>query len=210
MKLLFMGAPASGKGTVAEDLAPILNIKAIGPGKLLRALTEDSPHYEEVNEAMDKGILAPNQVTADLLRTELEKEEYAKGFILDGWMRDLEQKDFFDPKPDYVIFIKISDETAIKRISGRRICKDNGETFNIYTFPKEELEKFKDCSEVVQREDDNEETVKTRLQVFHEDTMPVIRFYKNQGNLIEIDGEGTPEEVLELVVESLKKINDKN
>lgn len=210
MRLLLMGAPASGKGTVAEGLVDILNIKTVSPGRLLRQLPESHPKYAEVNDAMEKGILAPYQLTADLLKEELEKDTYKNGFILDGWMRNLDQKNYFDPKPDWVVYIKISDNTAIRRISGRRLCEDTGETFNIYTFSEEDLEKFKDCKNVIHREDDKEETVRKRLEVYHTETIPVVEHYREQGNLLEIDGEGSPDEVLNLVVEKIREVNDKN
>jgi len=122
----------------------------------------------------------------------------------------MEQKDFFDPDVNFVIFINISDETAIKRISGRRFCPKDDFSCNLFTLPPKDPNSCDKCGgELVQREDDKEEVVKHRLDLYKNETLPVIDFYKSINRVIEVDGEGTPEEVLNLIITKLKKRDSK-
>jgi len=187
-------------------LSEKLGLPIFSVGELLREVPENSAFYQIIHEGMDKGSLVPNGVAAGIIREELEAEKYSDGFILDGWMRDMEQKDSFDPEVDYAVFINVSKETSVKRISGRRFCPKDGFSCNIYTLPPEHENHCDRCSgELVQREDDREEVVEARLSLFESDTKPVIEDFRRQGNLIEADGEGSPEEVLNLVLAALEK-----
>jgi adenylate kinase len=206
MKIMLMGPPASGKGTVGALLSEKLGIPIFSVGELLRDIPEESIFYKPLREQMDEGALVPNSIPAGAIREELKKEKYKDGFILDGWMRDLGQKDFFDPNVNRVILIDISGETVMKRISGRRFCPKDDFNCNVYTLPPKKEGRCDKCGgELIQREDDTEEVIKHRLGVYKNDTLPVVDYYRKQGILIEVDGEGTPEEVLELILADLKK-----
>ena len=205
MKIMLMGPPASGKGTVGALLSKELDLPIFSVGGLLRDIPENSIFYKLLHDKMDKGDLAPNSIPAGSIREELKKEEYEKGFILDGWMRDMEQKDYFEPDVDRVVFINVSNEVAIKRISGRRFCPNDDFSCNLFTLPPKDPKHCDECSgELVQREDDKEEVVKNRLDLYTNETIPVIEYYRDLGISVEVDGEGTPEEVLNLILEKLK------
>ena len=204
MKIMLMGPPASGKGTVGMLLSKELNLPIFSVGELLRGVPQTSIFYEPLHNSMDKGELAPDSIAAGIIREELRDEKYLGGYILDGWMRDMKQKDSFDPEVDYAVFINISPTTSIKRISGRRFCPKDGFNCNIYTLPPRNPNHCDNCNgELVQRDDDREEVVKNRLNLFEKETLQVIEYYRKQGNLIEVDGEGTPEEVLNLILTAL-------
>lgn len=206
MKILLMGPPACGKGTVGQLLSEKIGLPIFSVGGLLRDIPKESIFYEPLHEKMDKGVLAPNSVTAGIIRDELKDEKYKNGFILDGWMRDLEQRDYFDPSPDIVIFINISEETSIKRISGRRFCGNDDFTCNIYTLPPKNDEKCDICNApLLQRDDDKEEVVKTRLALYRNETLPVVNTYKQEGIIIEVDGEGPPSQVLQFILDKLSQ-----
>jgi adenylate kinase len=206
MKIMLMGAPASGKGTVGAIVSKKLNIPIFSVGDLLRDIPESSLFYQPLHKSMDAGDLAPNSIPAGAIREELKKDIYKDGFLLDGWMRDLEQKDYFDPNVNLVILIAISRETAMKRISGRRFCPKDDFSCNIYTLPPKDPNKCDKCGgELIQRKDDTEEVAKHRFELYKKDVLPVVEYYRKQGNLLEIDGEGTPDEVADLVLAALKK-----
>ena len=201
MKILIIGPPASGKGTIGDLLSVKLRIPLVSGGELLRALTAKHPRYEELHKKMDAGELAPSDLVADLLKERVSHSDCSNGYILDGWARNINNLKYFDPKFDLVLFLDISEETAIKRISGRRICELTGETYNIYTMDKKELA---ECpSGFTQRDDDKENVVKERLAVYRKETSPVIEYFKKQHILVEIDAEPAPEEVFKNVCKAL-------
>ncbi|MBI2414921.1 nucleoside monophosphate kinase [candidate division WWE3 bacterium] len=203
MRLVLMGPPACGKGTIAKMLSDKLNIPTVSVGDVLRQVPADFPDYNVINEHMGKGLLVPNTIVGALLTLELSKPIYANGYILDGWLRQISDKDCFDPNADFVIYIKISDKTSINRISGRRICEEDGKIYNIYTLPQETLKEMLLCKTLVHREDDKEEVVKARLVSFYEQTMPVIKYFEGLNKILEVDGEGSPDEVFNLVLHAL-------
>jgi len=204
MKILIMGPPASGKGTIGEMLAKKLNLPLVSTGQLLRDVSESDLRYDEINTPMDNGELVPHHITANVLKERLSKPDCDDGYILDGWMRGLQQKDYFEPDLNAVLFINISPETSIKRISGRRICEKDGFTCNIYTLPPKHPDNCDDCNgPLIQRDDDKEDVVKERLEVYEKETIPVVEYYKNKDLLAEIDGEGTPDQVFKLALNAL-------
>lgn len=211
MKILLMGPPASGKGTIGKLMSDELDLPIFSVGQILRDVPEDSPDYKEIHPTMDEGDLVHPPLVARLVKEETEKPKCKNGYILDGWMRNMEQKDYFDPKPDFVIFFNISDETAIRRISGRRFCPEDDFSCNIYTLPPENEDHCDKCGgELVQRDDDKEEVVQTRLNLYKKETVPVIEHYREKGKLVEVNGEPTPEEVLAEVFEKLERRHDFN
>lgn len=206
MKILLLGPQGSGKGTVGAKLSTLLDIPIIGVGDLLRSMPTTHPRYNEITSMMNEGRLAPQDFVADLIKERVSQDDCSDGFILDGWGRAMIDLHYFDPGYDRVVVIDISRETSLKRITGRRICSGNGKTYNIYTLPPETL---KECEgELIQREDDTEEAVNKRLDIYYEETAKVIEHFRNKGILYIVDGEGTPDEVVDNVLEVLG--NDKH
>lgn len=204
MKILLIGPPASGKGTVGAMLSEKLGLPIVSVGKLLRALPESHPRYEELHVLMDAGELAPHDLTAQVLRDRLLETDCSHGYILDGCIRSMAELNDFNIVLDIVLLIDISSETTMKRISGRRVCEADNFTCNIYTMSPDDPHNCNKCSgELTQREDDKEEVVLERLEVYAEETLPVVEYFKKEGILKRIDGEGTPEEVFKLALKVL-------
>lgn len=209
MKILMMGPQGSGKGTIGKMLSDALSVPTISVGQELRKVSVNSPYYEAINGAMEKGELAPYEETAEIIKERLSVPDCQGGYILDGWARNMDQLKYFNPDLDDVLYIDISKETSVKRISGRRICEKDGFTCNIYTLPPEHNDRCDKCGgELTQREDDTEEAVARRLQIFYNETMEVVEHYKKKGILHKIDGEGTPEEVFQDAMSALGIQND--
>jgi len=199
---MLIGPQACGKGTQGEMLSKKLNLPLVGVGDLLRAIPENHPKYQLVQDEMKRGELANHEVVADLLKKRVLRKDCADGYILDGWGRIEEQFKLFDPNPDKVIFINIPCEETIRRISGRRICQPTGEVINIYTLDREEMAKC--AGPLIRREDDTENAVKERLEIFSRDTLPVISKYRAQNKLVELSGLGTPDEVFGRILKALE------
>lgn len=204
MKILLMGPPASGKGTIGKLLSEKFRVPLISVGKLLRDMPDDHPHYKSIHRAMGVGELAPHKETVDIIKERIRNRDCDSGYILDGWMRNIDQMNFFDPDIDNVLFIYVSPETSIKRITGRRVCENDGFVCNIYTqSPGDEGYCGKCSGELIQREDDAEEVVIRRLEIFEKETMEVVNYYRDKNLLLEINGEGSPEEVFQLALTAL-------
>jgi len=172
-------------------LSEKIGIPVLSVGEMLRSVDESSKYYQKLQEELKKGVLVSEEIVVSLLKEELAKEKYRNGYIFDGWGRRMEDIQSLDPGFDFVIVFEMSRETSVKRISGRRICTGDGKNYNIYTLPKEELAK---CSgELVQREDDTEEAVKKRLEIYYTKTMEVVDYFDKQGKTIHINAEPLPE-----------------
>ncbi len=201
MKILLMGPQGCGKGTVGRILSEKMGIPLISNGEVLRSLPVSHPRYQEINDRMSKGELVPQDFLAQLLKETTSKPECAKGYILDGWGRkDLDLK-LFDPIFDHVIFINISPETSVHRISGRRVCPVDNTAFNIYTLPPK-VENICDVcgAELTHRNDDKEEVVMRRWEIFNTDTAKVLQIFREQGKLIEVDGEPAPDVIAQNIL----------
>lgn len=206
MKILMMGPPGSGKGTVGEKLSRYLTIPIVSVGQLLRTIPDDHIWKKEIAEAHALGKLAPNHLVAALLRDELQKEKYANGYILDGWGRQISDLEVFDPGFDKVILLCIMPATSINRITARRTCSKCGKIYNLVTAPPKTAGICDVCGgKLVQRNDETAEAMQTRLQSYAAQTLPVIEYLKKAGILLEIDGEGSPDEVFNLVSTALSK-----
>ncbi|MBW6441688.1 nucleoside monophosphate kinase [Patescibacteria group bacterium] len=205
MKILLIGPQGSGKGTIGKKLSDYLNIPLISAGQILRDLPEQHSRKEEIDSHMERGELVPQDMVADLLREETSKERCRNGFIFDGWGRAMIDLEYYDPGFDKVVYFNIPPELSVKRLSSRRTCESCGEIFNIITVPPKVDGVCDFCGgNLVQREDDTEEAVRRRLDIFNNKTMEVIDHFRAQGRLIEIDGSGTPEEVFQLVLPTLE------
>lgn len=202
MKILFLGPQGSGKGTVGKIISKELGLPHIEVGKVLRDLPESHPRYKELHELMDAGHLAPQDFVAELLKNRVKESDCANGFIFDGWCRSMVDLTYFDPGFDIVIVLTISYETSKTRVTGRRMCDTDGKIYNIYTLPQEELAKCK--GNLTQREDDTEEALKKRLEIYATNTQEVINHYKEKGILYEVSAEEMPDIVAENVLAVLK------
>lgn len=208
MKLLLMGPPASGKGTIGKMLSDALRLPLISGGALLRALPKDHPRYEEIMSYVNKGDPAPQDFLAELYKTRVSESDCSNGFILDGWGRKMIDIQLYNPGFDAVLVFEIDRETALKRISGRRLCEGDGKVYNIYTLPKEELAKC--TGNLIQRDDDKEEVVNHRYDLYETETLPVITHLSSKHPTITVDATPTPPEIFENVLTQLKALANTN
>lgn len=197
MKIIMLGAPGAGKGTQAKQIAEQYNVPHISTGDIFRANIKNGTELgKKAKEYMDQGLLVPDELVVDLVVDRIEKDDCKKGFILDGFPRTIPQAEALDSalaakdmKIDFALDIEVPDENIIDRMSGRRSCKECGAIFHIkYNPPKSEGSCDICSGELILRDDDKEETVKKRLDVYHEQTAPLISHYKDAGSLYEIDG----------------------
>jgi adenylate kinase len=197
MQLILMGPPGAGKGTQAAELIKKYGIPQISTGDMFRAAVKEGTELgKKAKACMDTGALVPDEVTIGIVRERLSKEDCAKGFILDGFPRTVEQADALEKilsdlgkKLDAVLNIHVPAEDLIERAVGRRICKGCGATYHVkFNAPKVENVCDNCGGELYQRADDNAETMKNRLSVYEASTRPLIDYYKKAGVYSEIDG----------------------
>ena len=205
--LCFLGGPGSGKGTQTGPIAKTFGIPHISTGDILRNLKSDlsNPLAPEVAKYMDAGQLMPNDLVEQLVAERLKLSDCESGFVLDGFPRTLGQAEFLSgiTKIDYAILINVSDEAIIERMGGRRVCK-NGHTYHVKYNPSKNSEICDVCGEPLYlRDDDNPETVKSRLEIYHRETDAILKFYKDQGVLLDVNGEQSIEDVYREVVRKI-------
>ncbi len=206
MKIILFGKQGSGKGTIGKLIAEKYKIPHIASGDLLREISkENSELGKKVKEIIDQGTFPPNKIT---IKVTLDKIKDEKGFVLDGYPRNLEQAEALEYVMINLAFlIEISDETAIKRLSTRRTCSDCGEIFNILTRkPKQPGICDKCKGKLSQRDDDKEEVIKKRISLYENETKAIIEMYRKKGILKEVSGKGSPEKVFEEICVTLDKI----
>nr|WP_280635604.1 adenylate kinase [Bacillus sp. 165] len=193
-----MGLPGAGKGTQAEKIVEKYEIPHISTGDMFRAAIKEGTELGlKAKSFMDKGELVPDEVTIGIVRERLGKDDCKKGFLLDGFPRTVAQASALEEivtdlerKIDYVVNINVDQEILMKRLTGRRICKDCGATYHlVFNPPAQEGVCDKCGGELYQRSDDNEETVANRLEVNIKQTKPLLDFYGNLGYLRNIDGQ---------------------
>ena len=208
MKIILLGAPGSGKGTLAKKITQDFSIPQISTGDLFRAIVkENSPFAEQVKAIMAEGGLVPDEVTTKLVKERLSKPDCQKGFILDGYPRTIAQAKALEDisQIDTVILVDLSNETIIERLSSRRTCPNCGEIYSIMDNPENVCRKCN--TPLIQRDDDKPETIRHRLEVYENTTSPLINFYSDK--LIKVSSEGTPEETYSLVKTFLSKMEAK-
>jgi adenylate kinase len=197
MRLVLLGAPGSGKGTQARLIEKRRGIRQLSTGDILRsAMEKETPLGQTVRQYMDAGRLVPDGVMLDLIRDVLRSEDYRGGFVLDGFPRTLIQArdldrllEEMDLALDAVIILDVSDEAVINRLGKRRICEDCSESFNLDTCPPEVPETCDRCGgRLIQREDDQPDTVRRRLEVYHRETEPLRAYYDERHQLRSVDG----------------------
>lgn len=213
MRLIFLGPPGAGKGTQAKMLIDRYGIPQISTGDILRAaVKEGTPLGKKAKEYMDAGKLVTDDIVIGIIEERLKQDDCKKGFILDGFPRTVAQAEALDKMLkdlnmplDKVLALIVPDEELLKRLTGRRTCKACGQMYHvIFDPPKKEGICDKCGGELYQRADDNEETIKNRLSVYHSQTAPLLEYYKKQGLLREIDGTATPEEIFKKIIDVLE------
>ncbi len=212
MRLIILGAPGAGKGTQAAILSEKLNIPHISTGDIFRnSIRMGTELGKEAKEYIDKGLLVPDELTIQIVKERLNKDDCRKGFILDGFPRTIPQAEYLEKaleemgvSLDVVLNIHVPDEEIVKRLSGRRVCPNCGASYHVLYNPPEVEGICDSCShKVVQREDDKEETVKNRLKTYHDQTEPLIDFYRNKGKLVTVVGQEKLEDTTSNVLKAL-------
>lgn len=212
MRLILLGPPGAGKGTQASSIVAEYGITHISTGDIFRHnIKNETELGKKVKSYLDKGQLVPDELTIDLVWDRLSKEDCKNGFLLDGFPRTINQAEALQKgleerglKLDRVINIDVDKNILVKRLSGRRVCKNCGETYHVDNKPSEKEGVCDKCSgEVIQRADDNEKTVLDRIEVYENQTFPLIDFYKNLGLILTVDGTLSIEDVFSQIKESL-------
>lgn len=212
MKIIMLGAPGAGKGTQAKKIAEKYGIPHISTGDIFRAnIKQGTELGKKAKTYMDQGLLVPDELTVDLVIDRIQQEDAKNGYILDGFPRNIPQAQCLDEalaklndKIDYAINVEVPDENIINRMGGRRACVGCGATYHVeYNPPK--TEGICDiCGEkLILRDDDKPETVKKRLNVYHEQTQPLIDYYSKAGVMKEVDGTVDMDDVFAAIVQIL-------
>ena len=205
MRIVLLGAPGSGKGTQAQRLQAKYGVPQVSSGDLLRdAVARGTELGKQAKAVMDAGQLVSDDIVLGLIRERLGRPDAAQGFILDGFPRNIEQakslnallEDLGQPL-DAVLLMEVRNETLMKRLAGRRICPTCGSVYNIHSLPEGVTTCAKDGTELYQRPDDKEEVIGKRLEVYDQQTKPLIEHYSNIGLLRAVAGEGELDEVSE-------------
>lgn len=212
MKIIMLGAPGAGKGTQAKMLADKYEIPHISTGDIFRANIKNGTELgQKAKTYMDQGLLVPDELVCDLVVDRVQQDDCAKGYILDGFPRTIPQAEALDAalanigsKIDYAVNVEVPDENIVTRMSGRRACVDCGATYHIVYNPTKTEGICDVCGkELILREDDKPETVTKRLNVYHEQTQPLIDYYTKQGALKEVDGTMNMDDVFNAIVKIL-------
>jgi len=212
--IVFLGAPGAGKGTQASRVADKLKLARIATGDMFReALGKEDGLAKEAKSYMDKGVLVPDEITIRMVLEKISAPDCENGAIFDGFPRNLAQAEAVDKALaekdkaiDKVIYIKVSEEELLARLSGRWICRKCQAPYHTVNSPPKVTGKCDQCGgELYQRADDTIETVKERLQVYFTKTAPLIDYYAQGGKLLEVDGEGGVDEVGTRILETINK-----
>lgn len=212
MKLIMLGAPGAGKGTQAKIISETYNIPHISTGDIFRANIKNGTELgKKAKEFMDLGLLVPDELVVDLVADRLQQADCVKGFVLDGFPRTIPQAKALDEalekmgtKMDYAIEVEVPDENIVRRMSGRRACVGCGATYHIVNVPPKVENQCDTCgASLILRDDDQKETVVKRLEVYHEQTQPLINYYNNQNILVSVDGTKDVPVITELIVQHL-------
>lgn len=214
MDVILLGPPGSGKGTQAQKMIERYNIPQISTGDILRgAVKERTPLGVEAQGYMDQGRLVPDEVVVGIVRDRLKAPDCTEGFILDGFPRTLPQAEALDATMqelkraiDHVVSIEVDKEKLLKRLTGRRTCQTCGAMYHVIFDPPIRDGICDKCGgKLYQRDDDQEETIRERLQVYEEQTTPLIAYYREKGLLRPIDGAGEIEEIFQKIAKAVKK-----
>jgi adenylate kinase len=211
MRLIFLGPPGSGKGTQAAKLIEKVQVAHISTGDILRENVKLGTALGlKAKEYMDAGKLVPDDLIIEMMRQRLQKDDCSRGFILDGFPRTVAQAEALekmlnelDMKLDAVILFKVSDEVVVERLSGRRGCRQCGAIYHIRFNPSLKGDSCQICGgELYQRDDDREEVIRKRLDVYHSQTAPLVGYYGKKGLLLEVDAGRSSDEVLKTILDA--------
>ena len=209
MRLIFLGPPGSGKGTQAAKLLEKVKVAHISTGDILREnVSKGTDLGLQAKGYMDSGKLVPDQLIVEMMKNRLRSDDCAKGFILDGFPRTVSQAEALEKMLgelgvdlDAVVLFKVSDEVVIERLSGRRGCRQCGAIYHVLFNPSSRGEICQACGgELFQRDDDREEVIRKRLDVYHSQTAPLVGFYRSRNLLVEVDAEKSSDEVLKTIL----------
>ena len=212
MRLILLGPPGAGKGTQARMLGERIGAPQIASGDLLRAAVRNAtPLGLQAKAFMDKGALVPDELVLKMIDARLDDADAKPGFILDGFPRSVPQAEALarmlkarGETISKVVAINVPDEELVKRISGRRTCRNCNEMYHVAFDPPKKPGVCNKCGgELYQREDDHEDTVRNRLKVYNESTKPLLDYYGKEGLLSQIDGIGRPEDILNEILTQL-------
>ncbi len=217
MRIVLLGAPGAGKGTQAKKLIEKYGIPQISTGDILRkAVADGTPLGKEAKSYMDKGELVPDSVVIGLVKERLQQDDCKKGFILDGFPRNTSQAETLDKvldemgmPLDVALSVDVDMDILMKRLTGRRTCKQCGQMYNVYFSPPKQEGVCDKCGgELYQRDDDKEETIRKRLEVYEAQTAPLIDYYEKKGILKRVNGVGDIDEIFSnicSILDGLKK-----
>jgi adenylate kinase len=212
MYIVFLGAPGAGKGTQAASLARRLNLAHIATGDLFRqALEQGTELGLKAKSYMEKGVLVPDQITIDIVLERISAPDSGRGAVLDGFPRNLKQAEALDKALarqgkaiDRVIHIRVSEDEVLRRLCGRRVCRACQAPCHVTDSPPRVEGRCDLCGgELYQRPDDTEESIKKRLEVYSDETAPLIDYYRRAGKLLEVTGEGGVKAVEKGIVAAL-------
>lgn len=213
MKIIMLGAPGAGKGTQAKRIAAKYGIPHISTGDIFRANIKNGTELgKKAKEYMDQGLLVPDELVVDLVIDRFKQPDCEKGYVLDGFPRTIPQAKALDEAlaknqdaVQYAIDVDVPDEEIVTRMAGRRACVNCGGTYHVVTIPPKKEGICDVCGNVlVLRDDDQPETVKKRLNVYHEQTQPLIDYYKSKGILKSVDGTKIMDVIFDQIVTILE------
>ncbi len=208
MRLIFLGPPGAGKGTLAALAGKEIGVPHISTGDIFRdAIKRETELGKQVKQIVGRGDLVPDELTVSLVRERLTQKDTAKGFIFDGFPRTIPQAEALEKFQalDAVVNFKISDEDVVKRLSGRRVCKVCGSIYNIDNLPPKKEGVCDTCGGALYiRDDDKIESIRNRLEVYKNQTEPLIRFYEDRKLLRNVSSNKTPEDTLLQLRKALK------
>ena len=212
LRAVLLGPPGAGKGTQAVRLVEKYDIPHISTGDIFRKnIKEGTELGKKAQEYMNAGELVPDELVVDLVKDRLQQDDCKNGFLLDGFPRTIFQAEKLDEflaemgqKMDIVINLKVEKDSLIKRLTGRRVCKNCGASYHIINIPPKKDGECDTCGgELMQRKDDNIETVENRINVYDDQTAPLIGYYKEAGTLVDFDGEQSLDEVFDAIVQAI-------
>ena len=210
MKLVIFGPPSAGKGTQAQKLSQRYGLPQVSTGDLLRkAVADHTPLGKKVKSFLDQGKLGPDPLIVELIKDRVSKPDCRNGYLLDGFPRTMNQAKELEKMTDIdlVLNIVVDQEILVERAVGRRSCPKDGSVYHVkFNPPMKDLVCDKCGTELVQRDDDREDTVRNRLKVYQEQTAPLIEYYRKKGKLVDIQGTGGIDAVFERMVRSIDSI----
>jgi adenylate kinase len=214
VRVVLVGPPGAGKGTQAQFIASHLAIPKISTGDIFRSNVSTGTELGRLAKAyMDRGDLVPDEVTVAMVSGRLQEEDAQAGFLLDGFPRNVPQAETlqkmlaeWDVRLDVVVELVVDDDEVVRRLSGRRTCRQCGRVWHVLFDPPARSEQCDDCGgELFQRDDDREETIRHRIDVYQQQTQPLIAFYGDEGTLLGIDATGPVEEITDRALGALRR-----